>query len=207
MRRQKAEQPKRRPMKTRNWMFLVLGLCLAAPVLVAGSWILTQGALESTAGAQFCSVCHTMRPFAASYAADIHGGANPKGLMAACANCHLPHTGPTDYLIAKAKTGLVDVWGELLSVFGEPDWVANLDRRGTFVYDSGCLTCHARLAEAPDQPPTAAFGHQTYFASHGGMQCVTCHMHVGHKDLLDHLRPPPTTATESVPGTADAHSE
>jgi len=194
-------------MKTRNWMFLILGLCLLTPMLVIGSWILTQSTLESTAGVEFCSTCHTMKPFAAAYAADIHGGANPKGLTAACADCHLPHTGQTDYIVAKAKTGVVDVWGEFLSLFREPDWTANLEHRGTFVYDSGCLTCHTHLAEAPDQQPAAAFGHQTYFASEGRMQCVTCHMHVGHTDLLKHLSPTSETSSEAKTGTADTPSE
>ncbi|EXJ16816.1 cytochrome c3 family protein [Imhoffiella purpurea] len=194
-------------MKIRIWIFLILGLCVLTPAFVAGSWILTQSALEATAGAEFCSVCHTMKPFAESHAADVHGGANPKGLVAPCANCHLPHTGRTDYLLAKAETGIIDVWGEFLSIFREPDWAAGLERRGDFVYDSGCLICHAGLDRAPDQQPAALYGHRAYFANDGEMQCVTCHMHVGHKDLLDHLSPTPETSKEAKTGTADTPSE
>lgn len=190
------------PMKTLKWSFLIGTAAIALSLLVSGSWILTESALQATSGEAFCSVCHTMKPFAESYAEDVHGGNNPRGLRTACADCHLPHEGQAKYLLAKLETGLADVWGELVAVIKEPDWIANLEQRKTYVYDSGCLSCHSGLQAARDQTETAAFGHQTYFKSDGAMACVTCHANVGHKDLLARLSadsaPPGTTASESA---------
>ena len=176
-------------MKKITWLMITLGIILVLSVVVSGSWIRTEGGVQATADEGFCGRCHSMRPFVETHALDVHGGANTKGLRAQCADCHLPHAGPATYLIAKARTGLWDVWAEVLTVFRTPDWIDKLEHRTDFVYDSGCRSCHARLAEAPNQTPTAAFGHKTYFASGGAMHCVTCHTQVGHRDLMARLTP------------------
>lgn len=169
-------------------------LLAAAPVLIilipgvmAGGWILTDTAMEATSDRAFCTACHSMAPFAQAYDQDSHGGRNPGGVAAACVDCHLPHEGPARYLMAKVRTGLHDGWAQVMSLFKEPDWVGNLERRADYVYDSGCLRCHARLRDAPSDDPTAAFAHQTYFQQGSNMHCVTCHAHVGHKDLVSVL--------------------
>ncbi len=174
-------------MKKRAWLFLAVGAAVILPAITAGSWVMTETLVQATSGEDFCTTCHGMAPFAESYRQDIHGGNNTKGLMAACVACHLPHDAPSHMLIAKAGTGIHDAWTQLLSVLWEPDWIGNLERRGEFVFDSGCLTCHANLAKATNPTPTAALSHQSYFASQDRMQCVTCHTQVGHKDLLTHL--------------------
>lgn len=178
-------------MKTLKWLSILLGGALLLSAFVSGSWVLTETALQATSGEQFCSVCHTMRTFAEAYSDDTHGGNNPKGLSAACTDCHLPHEGQVGYLLAKAKTGIYDVWAEVAALFKEPDWIGNLERRNGYVYDSGCLSCHSRLERAVARSPTAAFGHETYFKSGGAMHCVSCHTHVGHRDLLARLAPSP----------------
>jgi cytochrome c-type protein NapC len=188
--------------RIRTW--LVLG----TPVLIilisagmAGGWALTDTVIEATSDRAFCTVCHSMEPFAQAYDQDSHGGRNPGGVAAACVDCHLPHTGPVRYLAAKVHTGLHDGWAQVLSLFKEPDWVGNLDRRADYVYDSGCLRCHARLRDATSDDPTAAFAHQTYFQQGSNMHCVTCHAHVGHKDLLSVLT---TDAEAALAAPAEA---
>lgn len=189
----------RTPMKTLKWLSVSLVGILLLSVFVSGSWIVTDTALQATSGDEFCSLCHTMKPFAEAYSEDIHGGKNPKGLSAACADCHLPHDSRSGYLFAKAKTGIYDVWREMLALFEEPDWIGNLANRERYVYDSGCLRCHSRLQQAENPAsPTATFGHGLYFKSNGAMHCVSCHTHVGHKDLLARLSPESEGAGETA---------
>lgn len=174
-------------MKTLKWLSLASVSLVLLTVLVAGAWIVTESAMQATSGAAFCSVCHTMEPFVETHALDIHGGRNPKGLSAACADCHLPHDSPGAYLRAKASTGLRDIGAELIAMFREPDWISKLEQRESYVYDSGCLQCHTHLDQTGEQTALAAFAHQTYFDPQGAMQCVTCHTRVGHKNLLARL--------------------
>ena len=86
------------PMKTRKWLFFALTSLVMLPGLMAGSWILAESAIEATSGQEFCSAFLTMRPFAETYALDVHDGNNPRGLTTACIACHLPHDSPASYL-------------------------------------------------------------------------------------------------------------
>jgi cytochrome c-type protein NapC len=170
-----------------KWIIAILLVLIAAPVIVVGSWLATQGALEATADAPFCGRCHTMTPFVTTHDADIHGGSNPQGLVAQCADCHLPHDSNWHYLTEKARSGLHDAWGQLTHSIGlnKIDWEAKRAERGSYVFDSGCLTCHAAL-EREDNPHYAI--HSRYFSADGSLQCVTCHRAVGHHQLTEALQ-------------------
>ena len=200
-------------MKTLKWSLIGFGAVAVLVVVMAGSWSLTERVIQATSDETFCGLCHSMRPFAETHALDVHGGRNPGGVSAACADCHLPHDSPWVYLVAKAETGIKDLLAEPVAFFREPDWIGRLSQRESYVYDSGCLTCHKHLERAIDQTPAAIFGHQTYFAgleTGTRMQCVTCHIHVGHRDLLARLSPPGTTdagSAEVRESTAPADAE
>jgi cytochrome c-type protein NapC len=170
-----------------KWTGLSAGLLAVAVLLLVGGWMLTEGAIQATSDRTFCATCHSMRPFAEAYDRAVHGGQNPGGLAADCVDCHLPHDSPSQYLAAKVRTGIHDIWSELRSVFREPDWIAGLERRAEYVFDSGCLRCHVALQGAPGANPAATFGHQAYFQDGSELRCVTCHAHVGHQDLLELL--------------------
>lgn len=186
-------------MKTLKWLSITLAAALLLSLVVSASWVVTENAIQATSGQEFCSVCHTMKPFAETYAQDVHGGNNPKGLSAACADCHLPHESQSGYLLAKIETGLHDAWAEIIALFKEPDWVGNLANRESYVFNSGCLGCHTHLDRAENQTPTGLFSHQLFFRSEGAMHCVTCHNHVGHRDLLARLSP----ESDSAQATTD----
>ncbi|RKT43729.1 cytochrome c3 family protein [Thiocapsa rosea] len=173
----------------RKWLLTTLGVLglLSVGILMTGGWILVEGAVQATSGRDFCTTCHSMEPFALAYDQDVHGGRNPRGLKAACVDCHLPHESPGQYLAAKVTTGIRDGWAELRSVFREPDWIGLLERRAEYVYDSGCIMCHAALEDAPAEDPTTALAHAAYFQAGSNFRCVTCHAHVGHKDLMTYL--------------------
>ncbi|MBK1646291.1 hypothetical protein CKO25_16885 [Thiocapsa imhoffii] len=170
----------------RIWL-VVLGVTMLIPIVTIGGWTLTETAIQATSDHAFCTSCHVMEPFALAYDADVHGGQNAGGLVAHCVDCHLPHETPGGYLLAKIQTGVHDLMSQMLLVFREPDWIGNLERRAEYVFDSGCLNCHANLREAPNPNPAVVFAHRAYFQEGSNLVCVTCHAHVGHKDLLAHL--------------------
>ncbi len=170
-----------------KWLLLLLLFALLLAGLASGGWILTETVVQASSGKAFCGRCHTMQPFVASYEQAAHGGGNPQGVVAQCVDCHLPHDSPTSYLVGKVKTGAHDGWSQMLSIFKEPDWIGNLERRAEFVYDSGCLNCHVQLEQATGDNVAARVSHQGYFNGDGSAACVDCHQHVGHKDLLAHL--------------------
>jgi len=174
-------------MKIIKWLLILLFVALLLGGLASGGWILTETAVQATSDKAFCGRCHSMQPFVASYEQGVHGGKNPQGLVAQCVDCHLPHDSPTSYLVAKVRTGAHDAWSQMLSIFKEPDWIGNLERRSEFVYDSGCLTCHVQLEQATVDNAAARVSHRTYFGGDGSAACVDCHQHIGHKDLLAHL--------------------
>jgi len=131
----------------------------------------------------YCSSCHTIAPMIAAYREDIHGGKNKYGIMAKCSDCHIPQDGPISHVIAKSKTGIVDMYHEYLTDTTKIDWEEKRLLRETFVYDSGCLSCHTNL-EAATRPNHKAFiAHKDYFMGTSGSKCVSCHEHVGHFNL------------------------
>lgn len=183
----------------RKFSFGLVGvLLLAAGGLFAGLLIsfVTVVAVKETSGAAFCSSCHSMKPMAKAYANDIHGGYGKSGVMAKCADCHLPHDSTIGYLAQKIKTGVWDVWVESTHDTKNIDWHEKRDERREWVYDSGCLHCHENLLRGTRPNKKAFTAHKAYFAKklvvqseHGRdlARCVDCHKHVGHNRLEDYL--------------------
>jgi cytochrome c-type protein NapC len=132
-----------------------------------------------------------------SYEQDVHGGNNPQGIRVACTECHLPHGNEVEYIIAKARTGLHDIWAELTKDTEKIDWQALREHRERYVYDSGCLKCHSRLQEATEVSNKAFVAHRPYFLGETDKQCVTCHEHVGHHDLGEYLKQAKTSGEGS----------
>ncbi|MBK5968516.1 MULTISPECIES: cytochrome c3 family protein [Thiorhodovibrio] len=180
-----------------NRLFLFIALLLVlVPAVMALSWIGTETVLQETADAEFCGSCHSMTPFVETHAEDVHGGNNAGGVVANCADCHLPHTRAQDYLHAKIRTGVHDVLAQGTAWLHPVDWLAKREERDQFVYDSGCLTCHSALKNASKGDPAALAAHKGYFSDQALGSCVSCHAQVGHKDLraalaehFDHVPP------------------
>ena len=161
-------------------MFGVVG----AMVLVLASGFM----VESTNTDEFCVSCHVMEPFRTSWKASVHGGKNPQGFTAQCVDCHLPHDGFVNYLVTKARTGLSDIYHNIW-IDGESfDWAANAEEnRLKFTFDSACHRCHHNLT-----PPGISSGgliaHRAYIRGEANKMCAECHMHVGHKDMLQTVK-------------------
>ncbi|MFQ5995457.1 MAG: cytochrome c3 family protein [Acidiferrobacterales bacterium] len=170
----------------RKKLIWILGIVfLAVPIGVTASWLVTQSMIEATSDVEFCGGCHSMKPVAAAYREDVHGGNNSHGVQVKCSECHLPHNNNLVYLVAKGYTGMKDVFAEL-TYADSVDWEAKRNERERYVYDSGCLTCHSNLANAEINNELGVLAHQKYFAGRIDRQCVSCHINVGHKDLSRH---------------------
>lgn len=148
----------------------------------------TYVGVEKTAGENFCSSCHTMKPMVESYKLDVHGGNNQFGFKAQCTDCHLPHNNAANYLLTKAQTGINDVFFESFTNTSKINWQEKLKQPNKFVYDSGCLKCHSNLQEESLQNQRAFLAHRAYFAKTTTQSCVDCHSNVGHKDLKEFIK-------------------
>lgn len=170
-----------------RWISFLLTSVIVTPIVVVGSWALTDVVVHQTADAEFCSTCHAMQPMVASYREDLHGGAGEEGLQALCTDCHTPHDNPIRHLWSKTRFGAHSLWAHLTYDIDEIDWEAKREERERLVFDSGCLKCHSDLERASERNAILFTAHRPYFLGATSRQCVSCHSHVGHRNLSAHL--------------------
>lgn len=170
-------------VKKTRLLLIVVVIVIILPGFALGSWMVTEIVIDNTSGRAFCASCHTMEPFESAYLQDVHGGAGDYGVVAKCTDCHLPHDNVANYMLKKTQFGLHDAWAQLTYDLEAIDWQAKRAHRERFVFDSGCLQCHADLQRASLAQTTAFVAHRPYFRGETTRQCVSCHAHVGHKDL------------------------
>ncbi len=202
-----AKQDKRKKL----WFIVgISGIGLVIGLVIS---FITVVAVKETSDVNFCSSCHSMKPMAEAYRNSVHGGYGASGVMAKCADCHLPHTSTMGYLVQKAKTGMWDVWVESTHDTSKIDWHEKRENRREWVYDSGCLHCHENLLRGTRPNKKAFLAHKAYFSKklvvkgeHGNdtAKCVDCHKHVGHYELEKHLPDAPADDTE-LAAVADEH--
>jgi len=156
----------------------------------------TYKGVKETAGDKFCILCHSMEPMVEVYKEDVHGGNNALGIKAKCVSCHLPQDTLMNYLYVKAKNGAVEV---AITAFGKPEninWYKKRAHRKSFVYDSGCLSCHTNILEQTNaENPKQLEMHKHYeskLLTNKKLSCVSCHISSGHESLrnkLNELKP------------------
>ena len=165
--------------KALSWLSIIGVLLL----IIVISWMVVETGIEISSRADFCGVCHAMEPMVKSYHDSTHGGNNPRGVMAACTDCHVSHENVFTHFIGKAQSGTHDAWVTMTRDESTLDWQELRDRREEYVYDSGCLTCHRNLEAATAEKSF----HDNYFNEVTETQCVTCHEAVGHSNLNKYL--------------------
>ncbi len=178
-------------------MWVILGIAGIGIIIGMVTSFVTVVAVKHTSDVNFCGSCHSMKPMAEAYRNSVHGGYGESGVMATCADCHLPHTSTIEYMVQKVKTGMWDVWVESTHDTSKIDWFAKREERRNWVYDSGCLHCHENLLHGTKPNKKAFIAHKAYFSkklfvdgSDGekdNAKCVDCHKHVGHYQLEKHL--------------------
>jgi len=191
--------------KKRRYSFgllAIVGIVVGGVLIGMGTSFFTVIAVKHTSDVNFCGSCHSMKPMAAAYRNSVHGGYGDSGIMATCADCHLPHESTAGYLVQKVRTGLWDVWVETTHDTSKIDWHEKREERRNWVYDSACLHCHENLLLGTRPNKKAFTAHKAYFAKKlvvsgddgkkESAKCVDCHKHVGHYQLEKHLPPRPS---------------
>ena len=161
----------------------IIGALAVLAVVVPLVWGGVETTIEATSRPEFCGSCHVMEPMVAAYHASVHGGNNPYGVAARCTDCHTSHTNAFSYLASKTRSGFIDTAVTWTSNEFALDWQANRARRAEYVYDSGCLQCHANLKDIP----AGHDAHAKYLAGTINAKCVDCHEGVGHEGLNKYL--------------------
>jgi cytochrome c nitrite reductase small subunit len=108
-----------------------------------------------------CANCHIMRGQYNAWSKSSHHAA------AGCVDCHLPHE-IVPKLIAKSDNGYRHSKGFTLQDFHEPIMITP---RNAEILQENCLRCHGGLVHDLVEGSTSA---------KGAMQCVHCHVTVGH---------------------------
>lgn len=164
-------------------IFTWLGSAAALFFIMIVSWMAVETGIEISSRANFCGVCHSMEPMVDSYRDNSHGGDNPRGIAAACTDCHVSHESLFRHFLGKARSGTHDIWVTLTTDEMSQDWQAKREERREYVYDSGCLTCHQELESVTQNKEE----HSNYFNEVTDSQCVDCHEEIGHSNLNKYL--------------------
>jgi formylglycine-generating enzyme required for sulfatase activity len=99
-----------------------------------------------------------------------------------CAECHLPPKGH-GYLIAKAKTGLRDLWNYWTKDSASFDWQGkrSLEYARGYSYESSCIKCHENLF--PMKLSKEGENAHLYYRQQKKtpeLHCINCHLNAGH---------------------------
>ncbi len=161
-------------MKTTLLVLLIIGTFLGMGISYT-----TAVEIKKTESGKFCSKCHTMEPMTQTHAMSPHGGNNSYGVAAQCVDCHLPHDTLSHYIIQKAKFGIRDVYAEFFTDTSEINWTKKRAHASSFVFNSGCLSCHSSLdhstMEGVEPEIVKKADDRTLKTS-----CIECHPNVGH---------------------------
>lgn len=171
--------------KNKIMLLIILGIsCVIGLIFTFGG----HAFVEATSNDKFCTLCHDwMDPMVEGYSQDVHGGNNAHGTKASCAACHLPHDNLAKYLLVKGRNGVVELSIMMTHDAKDMDWQKNRKNRNSFVYDSGCMSCHIDIETTKKQSDVARQMHEKYTtfkdAIENPLMCVSCHKNVGHKNL------------------------
>ncbi len=169
----------------RRWpavlMLLVGGAIVGATGIIASTFV--NGATSTEA---FCTSCHSMANVAADphYRQSIHR-TNPAGVLASCADCHVPADNWFVETYSHVVDGVRDGIAEYTNHFDDPGvWKARLPVLAQRVRDemtrersSTCRKCHGAAQIHPASP--AGQSAHAMLAS-VNVICITCHANVAH---------------------------
>jgi cytochrome c-type protein NapC len=143
----------------------------------------------------FCSnACHSMQWAAEAYRRGPHH-ATPSGVVAGCADCHIPHHSSepnaaqyVGMLFYKAKAGTRDAIAQFRGVIDTKEkWEkarnAYSDEVKAWMAGNGSLTCRgchdlSRMGGSKAQAPLVEM--HAGLAKQGAVNCLDCHQAVGH---------------------------
>ncbi len=106
---------------------------------------------------------------------------NKYGIVVHCVECHLPPTGNAYYYTEKAKSGFKDVYGKLFKDIEKINWdeKSRLEHAVNFTFKESCTSCHANLFPI-GLSKKGEDAHLYYTQKPEELECINCHLHVGH---------------------------
>jgi sulfatase modifying factor 1 len=187
--------------KFKFWSFL-FGIAVCIVLFLSGEKL-----IKYTSDDKYCMSCHIHPHADQSWKLSTHHN-NSSGTIIHCAECHLPPAGK-GYVLAKAKHGLKDIYGYFFKDSSKIDWDKKklLENAKQFVYENSCVDCHENLF-----PVTLSVNggnaHLFYTTSKDPLNCINCHLTVGHYDknavLHDHDTSFGVTITSNEPPFAES---
>lgn len=116
-------------MKRKVVVWTVTPLIVVAG-LIGASTVLSAPAVEP----RLCASCHVMEPQYRSFAQSVHAG------QVSCSDCHLPHDGFAESLVAKFTSGTRHLWA---AVSGNVPAEVRLRPEGERWVARNCVSCHS----------------------------------------------------------------
>ncbi len=160
-------------------LFIFAGFIVGVGITIALNRVYVNSSKDES-----CEACHVHTHAEKSWKLSVHNNSKG-GSKVGCAECHLPPKGSFEYFKAKAKTGIKDIWSYMTKDSSDFDWESkkHLDYAVNIVYNESCKECHAKLfpARLSEDGITA---HLYYEANEEklDLQCISCHLDVGHYD-------------------------
>ena len=165
--------------KGKYWIIGLIGLLVGVLIMA-----MFDNTMNKTSTNDYCMSCHTHEQ------ADLDWKKSPhylshSGVMTDCVACHLPpkEDGLMKYYVAKSRMGIKDIWTKMTKNPEEIDWEAKreLEHARKIVYNSSCERCHVNLyPEGISDDGITAHLHYEENAKKLGLDCISCHLNVGH---------------------------
>jgi formylglycine-generating enzyme required for sulfatase activity/nitrate/TMAO reductase-like tetraheme cytochrome c subunit len=161
--------------RTKLW-FIISGILIGVVLLFSFNRL-----MDFTSTDEFCMSCHIHPTADQSWKLSTHYN-NSSGTKTSCYECHIPPKGQ-GYVFAKAKHGLKDAYGFFIKDHDKIDWESKklLENAKKFVYEESCLKCHTNLFPVT-LSENGGNAHLLYTTSKEPLNCINCHLNVGHFD-------------------------
>ena len=171
-------QKKRR---NKNKIFLlIIGFLFGAGVVIA----LYQTSVYFSTN-ESCMICHVHPHAEETWRLSTHVN-NKSGVTVNCVDCHLPPQKDTwSHYTAKLKLGSRDVWGYLTKDSADFNWEmkSELENAIKYIPNESCKECHQNLfPQGITDDGITAHLHYDENETKLNLQCISCHLDVGHYD-------------------------
>lgn len=160
------------------WLFLLLaGILLGVLLTIGGKKIIIH-----TSTNEYCQSCHIHTDADLSWTQSTHYN-NESGVVVGCIECHLPPEGSFKHLSSKVKTGLHDLYAFHFKDHESFNWESKsqLEHAVKIVFNESCIDCHQNLfPKGLSSDGGTAHIYYEMNAEKLNIQCINCHLDVGH---------------------------
>lgn len=158
---------------------IIIGILIGIATFMGGARV-----YNITSTNESCEACHVHPHATDSWKLSVHHNSK-SGVPTDCVDCHLPPKGNFKHFIAKSKMGVKDMFAYMLQDSTDFNWEAKkeLGYAQKIVYNESCEKCHTNLF--PSRINDEGIAAHLYYmenAKNMDLQCISCHIDVGHYD-------------------------